>query len=215
MKKSYAILGLGKFGSSVAEELALAGAEVMAVDIDEERVHRLSDVVTYAIRADICDVETMQSLGLSNMDAVVVAITQDLNASAMGTIFAKEQNVPFVLAKAQDEIHAKILQKLGADKVLVPEKESGVRIARSLLSGKFKEFIELSHHVVLVEMDMKPEWEGKNLIELDLRRKEKINVIAVRADGHLVANPDPEAPLKAGSTLVVTMDKKNVNHLMK
>ena len=212
-KKSYAVIGLGKFGRSVAEELSRAGADVLAVDINEDMVHRVSDVVTYAVKADVRDIETIQSLGLGNMDAVVIAITGDLNASVLGTILAKEAGVPFVVAKSQDDIHTRILEKVGADKVIIPEKASGLRTARSILSGKFIDFIELSDRVRMVETPIKEEWIGKSLRELDLRQKKNINVIGMRKNSEVVVNLDPNMPLPADVSLFIIVDKYDVSKL--
>lgn len=212
-KKSFAVLGLGKFGVSIAEELSRAGADVLAVDIDEEKVHRVADFVTYAIKADVRDAETMSSLGLSNMDAVVVAMTGDLDAGVMGTILAKEAGVPFVVAKSRDEIHTRILEKVGADKVIIPEKASGLRTARNLLSGKFIDFIELSNRVRMVEIPVKEEWIGKSLRELDLRQKMKVNVVGIRQDSEIEVNLDPSAPLQRGVSLLIIVDKYDVSKL--
>lgn len=212
-KKSYAVIGLGKFGRSVAEELSRAGADVLVVDINEDMVHRVSDVVTYAVKADVRDIETMQSLGLGNMDAVVIAITGDLNASVLGTILAKEAGVPFVVAKSQDEIHTRILEKVGADKVIIPEKASGLRTARSILSGKFIDFIELSDRVRMVEIPIKEEWIGKSLRELDLRQKKNINVIGIRKNSEVVVNLDPNMPLPSDISLFIIVDKYDVSKL--
>lgn len=214
-KKSYAVIGLGRFGAAIAEELSRAGAEVLAVDEDEERVHELASVVTCAVKTDVCDAESMESLGLSNMDGVVVAITENLDASIMGTIIAKEAGVDYILAKARDAIHARILEKVGADKVIVPEKESGVRIARSMMSGKFLDFIELSDRIRMIEIPVKEEWIGKTLIQLNLRKAKKINVIAVRnVDDEIIVNFDPERPIKAGMSMLVTVDRNDIAKLV-
>ena len=127
MKKGFAVLGLGRFGTSVAIHLAETGAEVMVVDQDEANVHEVADLVTYAVQGDISDPETLTSLGIGNMDAVIVAIAGNIEASVMATILAKEQGVPYVIAKAQNEMHGKILDKVGADNVIYPEKEMGLR----------------------------------------------------------------------------------------
>lgn len=214
-KKSYAVLGLGRFGASVAKEMSKAGAEVLAVDMDEDRVHELASIVTCAVKADVCDAETMGSLGLSNMDGVVVAVTENLDASIMGTILAKEAGVEYVIAKAKDAIHAKILEKVGADKVIIPEKESGIRIARSMMSGKFLDFIELSDRVTMIEVPVKEEWVGKSLKELDLRRVMNINVIAVRReDDEVVINVNPDELLKEGTSLYITVDRNDIRKLV-
>lgn len=212
-KKSYAVLGLGKFGRSVVEELSRADVDILAVDIDEDKVHKISEFVTYAIKADVRDAETISSLGLSNMDAVVIAMTSDLDASVMGTILAKEAGVPFVIAKAQDEIHTKILLKVGADKVIVPEKASGIRIARNLISGNFIDIIELSNKVRMVEIPIKKEWIGRSLKELNLRQKKNINVIGIRRDNEVEVNLDPNIPLAENISLLVIVDKYDISKL--
>ena len=210
MKKSFAVLGLGKFGMSLARELSKAGAEVLGVDIDKEMVHEVADDITCAMCADVRDAETLETLGLSNMDAVIVAITGDLNASVMATICAKEAGVPFVMAKAEDDIHTKILKKVGADKVIIPERESGTRTARMLLSTNIVDFIELSKNICLIEEEVKQEWVGKNLRELNLRQKHKMNVVALRKGEEVIANISPDKPLEAGMRLMAIMDRKDL-----
>lgn len=209
-RKSYAVLGLGKFGTSMAAELAKAGAEVLAVDLNEENVHNIAETVTYAVKADVCDAEAMNSLGLSNMDGVVVAITESMDASIMATILAKEANVPFVMSKAKDEIHKRILEKVGADRVIIPEKESGIRMAYNMLSGNFMDFVELSDRIRLIEIPIRPEWQGKTLRELNLRQKLKINILAIHKANEVVVNIDPDAVLEAGITMWLTVDKADM-----
>lgn len=211
--KSFAVLGLGKFGRSTVEELVRAGAEVMAVDNDEEKVKKISEIAAYAMQADVRDSEAMQELGLSNMDGVIVAMTGSLDASIMATIMAKEEGVPYVLAKAQDEVHERILKRVGADKVIIPERESAARVARNMISGNFLDFIELSERVRMVELSVRPEWAGYSLCELDLRKKYSLNVMAIRSEGELVTNIDPEEKLTAEMTLLVTIDKKDLARL--
>lgn len=214
MKKSFIILGLGKFGESIARELINADCDVLAVDINRERVQNISADVTYAVQADVCDAETMKSLGLSNMDAAIIAITSNLNASIMATILLKEAGVPYVIAKAKDEIHKKILIKVGADKIVIPEHESGLRIARHLISGNVLDFIELSHNIRMVEIQVKPEWVGGSLRSLDLRKKYRINVVAIRQNDEINPAPDPDDPLSADQTMLITVNKKDLDKLM-
>lgn len=211
--KTCAVLGLGKFGMSIAEELARAGAEVMAVDIIEERVHAIADRVTHAVVADVCDTENIADLGLANMDIVVIGITSSIDASVLVTILAKEAGVPFVLAKADGDIHARILQKVGADRIVIPEKEFGIRMARNLLSGNFMDFIELSDNISMIEIPVKDSWEGKNLIELNLRKKFKANVIAIRSGQNLISNPEPDMPLQKDMSLLMIVEKQFVSKL--
>lgn len=214
MKKSFAVLGLGKFGESIATELTNAGCEVLAIDTNKERVQDISDIVTYAVTADVCDTETMKTLGISNMDAVIVAITNNLNASIMATIFSKEAGVPYVIAKSSDDIHTKILEKVGADKVIIPEHETGVRIARRLISGNVLDFFELSQSIRMVEINIKPDWIGKSLRSLNLRQKYRINVIATRQNGEINLNPSPDEPLAGEMTMLVAIDKKDLDKLL-
>lgn len=215
-KQSFAVIGLGKFGSHVAMELAAAGASVLAVDINEERVADIAEYVTYAVRADVCDSKAIQSLGISNMDAVIVAITGSLDASIMATILAKEAGVKLVIAKAKEEMHAKILKKTGADRVIIPERESGIRVAHNILAGNFLEFIEISQRVRMVEVEIKPEWVGKTLRELKLRNKYQVNVIALKEsmDSDVMMNIDPDMKLKEGMSLWLVVDKNNVDRLL-
>lgn len=210
MKKSFAVLGLGKFGMSVAKELSRAGAEVLAVDIDKEAVHEVADMVMCAMCADVCETEVLESLGLSNMDGVIVAITGDLNASVMATIFAKEAGVPFVLAKAEDEIHTKILKKLGADKVIIPERESGLRTARNIISHDIVDFIELSPNICMIEEEVNELWIGKTLRDLDWRQTHKMNVVALRKGEEVIAHVSPDVPLERGMHLIGIVDRKDL-----
>ncbi len=214
MKKSIAVLGLGKFGESVARELTEAGCEVLAVDNNRERVQNISDIVTYAVTADVCNSETMKTLGISNMDAVVVAITHNLNASILATIFAKDSGVPFVIAKSTDETHTKILEKVGADKIIIPEHESGIRIARHLVSSNVLDFFELSKSIRMVEIAIKSQWIGISLRELNLRKKHNINVIAIRKNDEIIVNPDPDQPLDDNITMLIIVNEKELSKLL-
>ncbi len=214
-KKTYAVFGMGRFGSTVAKELAKTGAEVLVVDSDEEKIREMAEFVTYAVTANVCDIEAMEALGLSNVDAVIIAITHDLNASVLITILAKEMGVPYVYAKAKDEIHTKVLKKVGADKIIIPEKESGVRVAHSIVAGNILDFVELSDRIKLVEIEIRDEWIDKTLRELNLRKKYSINIVAIRGnDGELEIGPDPDVPLKAGITMLITVDRKDLSKLM-
>lgn len=215
MNKSFAVIGLGRFGESIATELANAGADVLAVDIDKDRVRALADIVTCAVTVDIRDTEAMESLGLSNMDAVIIAVTQSIDISILATIYAKECGVPYVVAKSKDEIHTRILKKIGADKIIIPERETGIRIARHLLTGNIINLVELSDTIRMIEIDIRPEWAGHTLRELDLRKKEKINVIALRSNGELDVSPDPDKVLTSDITMLITIDKKTLNKLIK
>lgn len=204
MRKGFAVLGLGRFGTSVALNLADTGAEVLVVDKDEANVHDVAEYVTYAAQGDISDPETLTSLGIGNFDSVIVAIAGNIEASVMATILSKEQGVPYVIAKAQNEMHGKILEKVGADNVIYPEKEMGARVARNLTVGNFIDLFELSSKVSMVEMTVKDEWDGKTLVELDLRGKYGVNVVAIKNGTELDVTPSPTEALQHGMHLLLT-----------
>lgn len=213
-KKSFAVIGLGKFGQSIVMEMMRAGVDVLAIDMDEERVKSVAEYVTCAVQADVHDIDAMDSLGISNMDGVVIGMTGSIDSAIMATIYAKEAGVPYILVKVRDEIHERILKKVGADRVVIPERESGIRVARNMVSGNFLDFIELSDRVKMIELKIRTEWIGHTLRELDLRKKHAINVIAIRKDGELIVNLDPDQPLDEETTLLVTVDKKDMENLL-
>lgn len=214
MKKTVAVLGLGKFGESVAKELSDSGCEVLAVDRNIERVQNISRDITHAVQADVCDTEAMEELGLSNMDAVVVAITENFNASILATIYAKDMGVKCVVAKAKDEVHTRVLKKVGADKIIIPERETGIRIAHYLISDNVVDFIELSKHIQMVEIHIPEKWVGKTLKQLNLRKQYGVNVVAKRkGQMELEISPDPDQPLEKESTLLIVGDKKAIGKL--
>ncbi len=213
INKSYAVFGLGRYGYAVAKELVNNGAEVLAVDSDESIVNSAILDIPICKCADITDAEVIKGLGVANMDVVIIAMANNLEASVMATLLCKEAGVKTVIAKCSNEDHRKILGKVGADKVVFPESESGTRLAKNLLSSGFVDVIELSNDVSLVELDIKPEWVGKTLIELNLRQKYGINVIAVRSGSSLEINIDPTATLDKSIQLIVIANKAKISKL--
>lgn len=201
--KEFVVFGLGRFGRSVATTLAQAGCEVLVIDNNEDKIHDIADVVTYAVKADATDVETLASLGIGNFDGAIIAIGEHLEPSVLATIHAKELGIPFVLAKVQTETQAKVLMKVGADKVVFPEKETGIRIANKLLHGNFFDAVELSSTYSLMEINAKAEWFGHNLQELNLRRRYDINVIGIKSSEKLNINPGPDEIIRENDILVV------------
>ena len=212
-KKEFVVFGLGRFGRSVATTLADSGCGVLVVDNCQEKVQDMADVVTYAVKADVTDAEVLESLGISNFDGAVVAIGENLEASVMVTILSKELGIPYVLAKAQNDLHAKILKKVGADMVVFPEKETGIRIAHNLTMGNFFNAIELSSTFSLMDIDVLNEWDGQTLKELNLRAKDKINVIAIKRDGHMDINPPADQVVSKNDALVVIGNNEMLNKL--
>ncbi len=213
IKQSYAVFGLGRYGRSVAKELAENGMEVLAVDIDEDIVNDAMAEIPYCKCADVTDAEVIKQLGVANIDVVVIAMATNLEASVMATMLCKEIGVKTIIAKCASEMNCKILSKVGADKVVFPESESGIRLAKNLLSSGFIDIIELSDDVSMVELDVKPEWEGKNLMELNLRKKYSINVVAIIQDEKVCVNVDPEKVLKQSMKLIVIANTAKLNKL--
>lgn len=204
--KSYAVFGLGRYGKSVAEELVKSGAEVLAVDSNAERVNALASVIPICKCADVTDFNVIKQLGISNVDVVIISMANNLEASIMATVLCKEAGVKTVIAKCSDEMQQKVLSRVGADKVVLPESESGKRLAKNLLSSGFVDVIELSQNVSMVELDVRSEWEGKTLIELNLRKKYSINVVAIKKNNKAYIDIDPTEPLEKEMKLIVIAD---------
>lgn len=213
IKKSYAVFGLGRYGLSVAKELVNNGAEVLAVDSDESIVNSAVADIPLCKCADITDSEVIKQLGIANIDVVIIAMANNLEASVMAVMLCKAVGVKTVIVKCANEMHRKILSKVGADKVVFPESESGIRLAKNLLSSGFVDVIELSNDVSLIELDVKPEWVDKTLIELNLRKKYSINVIAIRQGQDLQINIDPTMKLNKNMQLVVIINTSKLAKL--
>lgn len=203
MKKQYAVFGLGNFGTSVALTLQSLGCEVIAVDGSMEKVQQIADSVSYSMKGDIEDPALVRSLGARNLDGIIVAISENLEASIMATLLAKEVGVPYVLAKAQNELHAEILKKIGADAIVYPEREMGARVAKNLVSTDFADWIELSPDYSMMEVEIPEKWIGKTLAELDVRQTHGVNVVGYMIGDEVEINPDPLVPLKAHSILIL------------
>lgn len=212
-KQSYAVLGLGRYGIAVAKELAENGAEVLAVDINEDIVNDAIAEIPFCKCANVTDEEVIKQLGIANMDVVIIAMATNLEASVMATMLCKEVGVSTVIAKCSNEMNCKILSKVGADYVVFPERESGIRLAKNLLSSGFIDIIELSKDVSMIELDVKDEWIGKNLLELNLRQKYSINVVAILQNDNVNVNIDPKQPLEKSMKLIVIANASKLNKL--
>lgn len=199
----FVVFGLGKFGQSVAQTLAENGKEVLAIDSSEEVIQDIADYVTHAVQADVTDADALKALGVGNFDVAVIAISNNLQASIMSTILAKEMGVPFILAKAQNDIHKRVLEKVGADKVIFPEREIGVRIAKNLISENFVDYIELSDDYSIVETAVLDEWVGKSMKEINMRVNYGINVMAIRKGDSISITPGPDLIMQSTDILVV------------
>ena len=213
MKKTYAVFGLGRYGIAVARELVENGMEVIAVDIDERIVNAAADELPICKCADITNMDVIRQLGISNVDVVVIAMANNLEASVMAVTLCKEIGVETVIAKCGIEMHQKILTRVGADKVVFPENESGIRLAKNLLSSGFVDMVSLAKNVSMIELDVKPEWVGKNLIELNLRKRYSINVVALRKEDQVSVDIDPHAALRDGDKLIVIANTEKLAKL--
>ena len=212
-KKTYAVFGLGRYGTAVAKELVNNGAEVLAVDIDEEKVNESVAEIPFCKCADVTDPEVLKQLGISNIDVVIIAMATNLEASVMAAMLCKEMGVKTVISKCSSEMNCKILSKVGADKVVFPESESGIRLAKNLLSSGFVDIIDISNNVSMVELEVRSEWENKTLLELNLRKKYAINIVSIIEDGNVSVIIDPEKPLKKSMRLIVIADTAKLRKL--
>ena len=203
MKKQFEVLGVGSFGESVAVELQNLGCEVIAVDNDMERIEEIADSVSYAMRADFGEPEVIRSLGARNLDGVIVAVAENMESSIMATLVSKEIGVPYVMAKAKTDLHATVLRKIGADAVIFPEVDMGKRIAKTLASANFADWLSLSPDYSIVEIKIPEKWVGKSLIELDVRRVHAVNVVAIKTGDDVEVNPDPARKLEEGMIMVL------------
>ena len=213
MGRTFAVLGLGRFGKKLAVSLYDMGEEVMAIDRNPELVEAVSGSVTYAIEADVSNADALKGVNIGEIDTVIVAMGSDLTASIMAVMVSKEQGVPHVIAKAADERMGEILKKVGADRIIFPEEDTGLRIARKLSSDSFLDFFDIDDNLCLVEIKPKPEWIGKNLIELQLRDKYRMNVVAVKDHSEMRSFIDPKRPLEEDTELLVIIEKDDLKFI--
>ncbi len=200
--KQVAVIGLGRFGASVARTLAGAGCEVLGVDVEETRVKAVADEITDAVRANALDEEALRALGLRNFEVVVVAIGHEVEASILVTVLLKEMGIPKIVAKAQDELHGRVLQKVGADIVVFPERDMGIRLAHTLISRNVIDEIQLSTDYSILEMEAPPRFLDRSLKELELRQRFGLTVLAIRRANRIIVSPDAEQTLEEGDMLV-------------
>lgn len=212
--KQFVVIGLGRFGVSVATELYKMGHEVLAIDTDIERIEEIADNVTHAVCADATDEAELTALGLRNFDVAVIAIGGDIQASILVTMLCKELGVKYVLTKAKSDLHAKVLTRVGADKVVFPERDMGARTAYNLVSTNILDYIELSPDYSLVEISVPTLWEGQNMKELNLRVRYGINVMAIRhPSGDISVAPQGTDMLEKNDVLVAIGSNNSIAKL--
>lgn len=212
-RKQFVVIGLGRFGESMAKTLYDTGNDVLVIDKNEEVIADISNSVTHAVQMDATDESALKSLGLSNFDVAVITIGDDLQSSILVTLLVKELGVNYIVCKAKNDLHAKVLQKIGADRIILPEKDMGVRVAYNLVSSSILDYIELSPDYSVMEFQVLGEWSNKTLNELNLRSKYDINVMAIKQNGKINLSPKADDVLKEKDTLVVMGSAKSLTKL--
>ncbi|MCT4634014.1 MAG: TrkA family potassium uptake protein [Firmicutes bacterium] len=212
-KKQFVVIGCGRFGTSVATQLYDMGFEVMAVDKSEETIQNLADKVTYAVQADAIDENSLSAIGIRNFDVAVITIGADIQSSILVTLMVKELGVKTVVAKAQNELHGKVLYRIGADRVVFPEREMGIRIAKNLVSDNILEYIQLAPDYSIMEVKALDPWIGKNLMEIDMRSKYGINVMAIKHNDDINIAVMATDIIKENDVLVVIGHNDDLNRL--
>lgn len=215
MRKQYAVIGLGRFGLSLAATLAKAGNEVLVIDTNEDIVQKHSDLFTHAVTADTTDEQAIKALGLRNFDVVVVAIGHDVQASVLTTLLLKEIGVKYIVAKADNQYHGKMLEKIGADKVVFPERDMGKRIAHNLMAAGVVEYIEVAQDLGLMETTVPANLRGISLLASDLRPKYGITVLGIRRNGRILLSPSPEEVFREGDALILVGDSTGIHRFEK
>lgn len=204
--KTCVVIGLGRFGSEVARQLHAMGCEVLAMDVMSDLVQQIAPEVTHAVVADAQDKEVLKALGIRQMDCAIVAIGDDLSASVLATMNLKELGVKHVVCKVHDETHRRVLEKLGADRTVIPEKEHAARLARSLSSANVLDYIELSQDFGIIEVPAPAAWHDKTLKELNVRAKLGVNILAVRRGERFIVSPAADEVFESGDIIVILGD---------
>jgi len=213
--KQFVVIGLGRFGLSLAETLYDLGHDVLGIDIDEEIVQNVADSITHAVKADATDENALKALGVRNFDVAVVSIGNDIQASILVTLILKEMGIKYVVAKAQNELHGKVLYKIGADRIVFPERDMGIRVAHNLTLSNILDYIELSPEYSIIEISAIPPWFNKSLSQLNMRRKYGLNVIAIKRDGDVMISPNGDDVILKGDVLAVVGQKHDIENMEK
>lgn len=215
MKKDYAVIGLGRFGGSICRELSEEGMDVLAIDIDESKVNEFKNIATYGVIADATDEATLKDLGVQNIDHVIVAIGDNIQASILATVILTDLNINTITVKANNDYHEKILNKIGADHVVHPERDMGKRIARHLISNNILDYLELSDEYSMVEVKAGRKMLGHSLTDLDIRAHYGCNVVAIKQGSKMNVSPKPEDVLKEDDILIVIGSDKDLSRFEK
>ncbi len=213
--KSYIVIGLGRFGQTLARQLCALGAEVLALDKRSDLVQQVAEDVTHAVVGDGQDKEVLRALGARNFDCAIIAIGSNLASSVLTAMNLKELEVPYVICKAHDETHRKVLEKLGVDRVVIPEQENADRLAKSLSSTNVLDYIVLSNEYGIIEVPVPKVWVGKSLKELNVRAKLGINILAIKHDGMTDVSPAADYVLSGDAIMLVLGNTKALDAVQK
>lgn len=213
--KSFVVIGLGRFGTAVAEELYALGHEVLAIDREEGCAQRVSEIVTHTIIADAKDESVLQSIGVRNFDGVIICMT-DIEDSVMIALMLKDMGAKYIIAKSQSKQHSRMLELIGVDRIVFPEQDMGVRLAQTISSRRALDFIELSPEYAIVELPLPSVWQNKTLAEIGARKQFGINVLAIRrGEKEIQVSPQAEFLLKHKDVLIVVGKNQNIRKLEK
>lgn len=211
-KLQFFVAGLGRFGKSVAVTLEKMGYDVMAMDIDEDVVQDLADTLGYVVCADCSDEKNLAAIGAGNADVAVVSLGE-LSASLMTTLILKDMGVKKIVVKALDPLHGKMLQKIGADKIIYSEKEMGVRVAHNLIFPGIVDYIEMENNITILSIHVPEDWIGKSILDIDIRKKYNITVVAIKRKGEMYVNPHPDMQLASDDMLIILGDSESVKRV--
>ena len=212
-KKQFLVIGLGRFGSSIAKTIYSLGHDVLVIDKDEEKIQDIADFVTHAMVMDAADEATLKNIGIRNFDVAIVTIGTNIQASVMITLLMKELGIKYIVAKGNSEMHAKVLTKIGADRVILPERDMAVRVAHNLVSSNIIDFIQLSKDYSILEFEALKEWYNKSLKELDIRKKYGINVVAIKTNDEVNVSPNADEIIKENDIVVALGSTKDMSRI--
>ena len=211
--KQYLVIGLGRFGASVAKTLSELDQEVLAVDSDQEHVDAIAPYITQAIQMDVTDESLLAGLAVKHFDAAIVSIGTDMRASVLVCLMLKEQGVPYLVAKANDDLHAKVLRKIGVDRVIFPERDMGARLARSIITPNVLDLMNLSNDYQILDIRLPQKWAGQTLLGLNVRQKYGVNVLAIHRGERFLVAPAAEMLFEADDTLLVLGKREDIEKL--
>ncbi len=214
--KSFLIVGMGRFGETLATELTRLEHEVLVIDSDEDKIQRISNIVTHAVIGDATDESVLRSIGVRNFDHVIVATSEDLETSVLVTIMLKELGAANVICKAKSEIHKRVLERVGADRVVIPERDMGRRLARSIAYANISDYIEIATDCSIIERVAPAEWIGKTLRELDIRARYGVTIIGIqdKAKTRFKASPEADYRIQPGDLMIIVGDKETLMPLI-